>query len=138
IIGGVMVLFYAIWAQVRLRGDALFCSYMALPMALVIGLVVATSREMLRYGILDGFFGYDFMDYKIVMDWYSTGLFFLTFAIVGGSVLAYFLTIAWKAGQTVGVYTPSPMVNRMGTIAIWVVAIWTLQFFLVGFYIWAK
>ncbi|WEJ61968.1 hypothetical protein [Thiomicrorhabdus lithotrophica] len=138
IIGGVMVLFYAIWAQVRLNGEAMFCSYMALPMALVIGLVVAISREMLRYGILDGFFGYDFMDYKIVMDWYSTGMFFLTFAIVGGSVLAYYLTIAWKVGQTVGVYTPSPFVNRLGTIALWILAIWTLQFFVVGFYVWAQ
>ena len=138
IIGGVMVLFYAIWAQVRLNGEAMFCSYMALPMALVIGLIVAISREMLRYGILDGFFGYDFMDYKIVMDWYSTGMFFLTFAIVGGSVLAYYLTIAWKVGQTVGVYTPSPFVNRLGTIALWILAIWTLQFFVVGFYVWAQ
>ena len=138
IIGGVMVLFYAIWAQVRLNGEAMFCSYMALPMALVIGLVVAISREMLRYGILDGFFGYDFMDYKIVMDWYSTGMFFLTFAIVGGSVLAYYLTVAWKAGQTVGVYTPSPFVNRLGTIALWILGIWTLQFFVVGFYVWAQ
>lgn len=138
IIGGVMVLFYAIWAQVRLNGEAMFCSYMALPMALVVGLIVAISREMLRYGILDGFFGYDFMDYKIVMDWYSTGLFFLTFAVVGGSVLAYFLTVAWQAGQTVGIYTPSPLVNRLGTIAIWVIAIWTLQFFVVGFYVWAQ
>ena len=138
IIGGVMVLSYALWAQFRLNGEAKFCSYMALPVALVIGLVVAVSREMLRYGILDGFFGYDFMDYKVVMDWYSTGLFFLTFAVVGGSVLAYFLTVAWQAGQTVGVYTPSPMVNRMGTIALWVIALWTVQFFVIGFYIWAK
>jgi len=138
IIGGVMVLFYAIWAQVRLRGDALFCSYMALPMALVIGLVVSISREMLRYGILDGFFGYDFMDYKINMDWYSTVLFFITFAVVGGSVLAYFLTIAWKAGQTVGVYTPSPFVNKMGTVALWIIILWTLQFFVIGFYTWAQ
>ncbi len=138
IIGGVMVLFYAIWAQVRLNGEAKFCSYMALPVALVIGLVVATSREMLRYGILDGFFGYDFMDYKIVMDWYSTGLFFLTFAVVGGSVLAYFLTIAWKSGQTVGVYTPSPAVDRLGTIAIWIIVLWVIQFFISGFWVWAQ
>lgn len=138
IFGGVMVLFYAIWAQVRLKGEAKFCSYMALPMALVIGLIVATSREMLRYGILDGFFGYDFMDYKIVMDWYSTGLFFATFLLIGGSVLGYFLTIAWQAGQTVGVYTPSPLVNRLGTIAIWLISLWTVQFFVVGFYIWAQ
>mgnify|MGYP000238767618 CR=1 FL=1 len=138
IIGGVMVLFYAIWAQVRLRGEAMFCSYMALPMALVIGLIIATSREMLRYGILDGFFGYDFMDYKINMDWYSTILFFATFAVVGGAVLAYFLTIAWKAGQTVGVYTPSPFVNKMGTVALWIIILWMVQFFVIGFYTWAK
>ncbi|BBP42983.1 hypothetical protein [Thiosulfativibrio zosterae] len=138
IIGGVMVLFFAIWAQVRLQGEAKFCSYMALPVALVIGLIVATSREMLRYSILNDFFHYDFMDYKIVMDWYSTGLFFLTFAIVGGSTLAYYLTIAWKAGQTVGVYTPSPAVNRMGTIALWIMILWVIQFFVAGIWTWVQ
>jgi len=139
ILGGVAVLLPAIWSLLRLRGNSYnMCSYMALPIALVAGLIVAIVREMLRYGILDGFFGYNFMDYKVVMDWYSTGLFFLTFAVVGGSVLAYFLTVAWKAGQTVGVYTPSPFVNRLGTIAIWVIALWTLQFFVVGFYVWAQ
>ncbi|MPQ75439.1 hypothetical protein [Hydrogenovibrio sp. JE_KL2] len=138
ILGGVMVLFYALWAQIRLNGEAKFCSYMALPMALVIGLVVAISREMLRYDILNGFFHYNFWDYKIEFDWYSTGLFFLTFAIVGGIVLSYFLTIAWKAGQTVGVYTPSAFVNRLGTLSIWIVVLWVVQFFVVGFYVWAR
>ncbi|WP_232023487.1 hypothetical protein [Thiomicrorhabdus aquaedulcis] len=64
IAGGVAVISYAVWAQIRLKGEAKFCSYMALPMALVIGLVVAISREMLRYGILNDFFNYNFMDYK--------------------------------------------------------------------------
>lgn len=136
--GGIAVIFYALWAMIRLKGEARFCSYMALPMALVIGLIVAISREMLRYGILNDFFHYDFMDYKVVMDWYSTGLFFLTFAIVGGSVLAYFLTIAWKTGQTVGVYTPSAAVDKMGTVAIWIMVLWMIQFFVIGFWIWAK
>lgn len=138
VIAGVMVLFYAAWAQIRLKGEAKFCSYMTLPMALVIGLVIATSREMLRYGILNDFFHYDFMDYKIVWDWYSTGLFFLTFAIVGGSTLAYFLTVAWQAGQTVGVYTPSPAIDKLGTVVIWIMILWTIQFFVVGFYVWAQ
>jgi len=137
IIGGVMVLFYAIWAQIRLNGEALFCSYMALPMALVIGLVVAISREMLRYDIMAGFFGYNFMDYKIVFDWFSTIHFFATFLIVGGAVLTYLLTVAWQAGQTVGVYTPSPFVNKLGTIAIWIISFWTFMFLSVGFYVWA-
>lgn len=138
IAGGVAVIFYALWAQIRLNGEAKFCSYMALPMALVIGLVVAIAREMLRYDILNGFFHYNFWDYKIVFDWYSTGLFFLTFAIVGGVVLSYFLTIAWKAGQTVGVYTPSAFVNKLGTLSIWIVVLWVVQFFVVGFYVWAR
>jgi hypothetical protein len=136
--GGVAVIFYALWAQIRLKGEANFCSYMALPMALVVGLVIAMTRETLRYSILNDFFNYNFMDYKIVMDWYSTGLFFLTFAIVGGATLTYFLTIAWKAGQTVGVYTPSPMVDKMGTVVIWIMAIWVIQFFVVGFWVWAQ
>ncbi|WP_319381324.1 hypothetical protein [Thiomicrorhabdus sp.] len=138
ILGGVAVFAFALWAQLRLRGEARFCSYMALPMALVIGLVVAISREILRYDILNGFFHYDFFDYKIVMDWYSTGLFFLTFAIVGGVVLSYFLTIAWKSGQTVGVYTPGAGVNKLGTLSIWIVILWIIQFFAVGFYVWAQ
>jgi hypothetical protein len=138
IIAGVMVLFYAVWAQFRLKGEAKFCSYMALPMALVIGLVIATSREMLRYSILNDFFHYDFMDYKIVWDWYSTVMFFLTFAIVGGATLTYFLTIAWQAGQTVGVYKPSPAVDKLGTVVIWIMILWTIQFFVVGFYVWAQ
>lgn len=139
ILAGVAVLLPAIWGIVRLRGNSYnMCSYMALPITLVIGLIIATSREMLRYSILNDFFHYDFMDYKIVFDWFSTGLFFLTFAIVGGVILSYYLTIAWKAGQTVGVYTPSPFVNKLGTIAIWIMVIWTVQFFVVGFYVWAR
>lgn len=138
VLGFVAVVFYALWAQIRLKGDANFCSYMALPMALVVGLLIAISREMLRYGILNDTFGYNFMDYKIVMDWYSTGLFFLTFAIVGGGVLAYMLTVAWQAGQTVGVYQPSPLVKKMGQAALWILVIWIIQFFVVGFYIWAR
>lgn len=139
ILGGVAVLAYAGWAKVRLNGKSEdMCSYMALPMALVIGLVVAISREILRYDILNGFFSYNFFDYKVVMDWYSTGLFFLTFAIVGGAVLAYYLTIAWKAGQTEGVYTPSATVNKMGTVAIWILVLWMIQFFAIGIYTWVQ
>lgn len=139
ILGGVAVLLPAIWSAVRLKGNSYnMCSYMALPMTLVAGLIVAIMREILRYDILNGFFGYNFMDYKVVMDWYSTGLFFLTFAIVGGAVLAYFLTIAWKAGQTVGVYTPSATVNKMGTVAIWILVIWMIQFFAIGIYTWVQ
>jgi len=138
ILPGVMVLLYAVWAEVRLKGEAKFCSYMALPVALVIGLVVATGREMLRYDILNGFFHFNFFDYKLNIDWYSTGLFFGTFLVVGGVVLAYYLTVAWKVGQTKGVYTPSAMVDKLGTLSIWIIAIWFVHFFGIGLYILAK
>ena len=138
IAGGVALVAYALWAKLRLQNNSPLCSYMALPMAVVAGLVVAISREMLRYGILEGFFGYDFMDYKVVMDWYSTALFFITFAVLGGAVLMYYLTIAWKVGQTKGVYTASGTVDRMGTAAIWIMLLWMVQFFAVGFWVWAQ
>jgi hypothetical protein len=139
LLGFAAVLLFPIWAKFRLSADKTsLCSYMALPMALVIGLLIAIAREMLRYGILNDYFGYNFLDYKVIDDWYSTGLFFGTFAIVGGSVLAYFLTIAWKAGQTVGIYTPGPGVRMMGTVAIWITFVWIIHFFAVGFYVWAQ
>lgn len=138
VLGFVMALFPAIWVTLRLKNNHHFCSYMPLAIMLVAGLVIATSREMLRFTILNDGFGYNFMDYKVVMDWYSTGLFFGTFAIVGGAVLAYMLTVAWQAGQTVGVYTPSKAVDRMGTIALWIIVLWVIQFFISGFMVWAQ
>jgi hypothetical protein len=139
LLGLVGVLLLPFWSLLRLRGPSeRMCSYMALPMALVAGLLIAISRELLRYTILNDYFHYNFLDYKVVEDWYSTGLFFGTFAFVGGAVLAYFLTVAWKAGQTVGIYTPGPGVRMMGTVAIWITFIWIVHFFAVGFYVWAQ
>lgn len=136
ILGGIAVLLPAIWSTARLRGNSYhMCSYMALPIMLVSGLLITISREMLRYTILNGFFHYNFMDYKVVFDSFPTFLFFETFIIVGGVVLSYYLTIAWKAGQTVGVYTPGPGVNRLGTISIWIMALWTIQFFAAAAYV---
>jgi hypothetical protein len=44
-------------------------------------IVVAAAREALRFVTLLGTHGYDALDYKINMDWYSTSLFFITFAV---------------------------------------------------------
>ena len=128
----------AAWSHIRLKDKDSLCNYMALGMVFVAVLVAAISREVLRYDILNDAFGYNFFDYKITMDWYSTGLFFGTFAIVGGAILAYFLTIAWNVGQSQGVYTPSKAVDRMGTIAIWIISLWMVHFFAIGFWIWAQ
>jgi hypothetical protein len=97
-------------------------------------IVVAAMREAIRWVTLYGVHGYNPLDYRIVMDWYSTGLFFITFGVLGGGVVAYLLTVAWQAGQTEGTYTPSRAVNRMGTVAIIMLVLWVAQYF--GFGLW--
>jgi len=101
-------------------------------------IVVAAAREALRFFTLLGAHGYDALDYKINLDWYSTSLFFITFAVLGGVVLGYLLTVAWKAGQTQGVYTPSPALTRLGNLSIGLLVIWIVQYFAIGFYVWAR
>jgi hypothetical protein len=98
-------------------------------------IVVAVMREMLRWTTLFGVHGYNALDYKLHMDWYSTLMFFLTFGVIGGGVLAYLLTVSWKAGQTKGMYTASPLVNRMGTIGISLLSIWIIQYFVIGLWV---
>ena len=109
--------------------------------ALVLGhtrgvIMVAAAREILRYDVLMGVHGYDVFTYPINMDWYSTILFFGTFLIVGGGTLAYMLTVAWKAAQSEGMYTPSPAISRIGDVAIGLIVLWMIQYFAVGLYIW--
>lgn len=102
-------------------------------------IILGTAREALRFTILYGVHGYNPLDYKIVMDWYSTILFFGTFAIIGGAALAYMLTVAWQVGQSKEkVYTPSPAVDKIGTVAIWLIVAWMVQFFAIGFYVWVR
>lgn len=98
-------------------------------------IVLGVLREMLRWVTLFGVHGYNAFDYKLHMDWYSTLLFFLTFALIGGSVIAYLLTVSWKAGQTRGMYIASPLVNRMGTLGIVTLAVWIIQYFAIGLWV---
>lgn len=95
-----------------------------------VGLImVGAAREMLRFVTLLGTHGYNAMDYKINMDWYSTSLFFTTFGVVGGVTLAYLLTVAWQAGQSKGLYTPSATVTRMGQWSVGLLVGWTVLYF---------
>ncbi len=104
-----------------------------------VGLImVGAAREMLRFVTLLGTHGYNAMDYKINMDWYSTSLFFTTFGVVGGVTLAYLLTVAWQAGQSKGLYTPSATVTRMGQWSVGLLVGWTVLYFAVGFFVWAR
>lgn len=103
-------------------------------------IAVAALREVLRWTVLKGVHGYDVFTYPIHMDWYSNVLFFATFTLIGGSTLAYFLAVAWKVGQTPKgqIYTPSPVIDRIGTASLWLIGIWIVQFFVVGFVVWAR
>jgi hypothetical protein len=101
-------------------------------------IVVGAAREMLRFVTLLGSHGYDAMDYRINMDWYSTALFFTTFGVVGGVTLAYLLTVAWQAGQSKGLYTPSATVTRIGRWSVGLLVGWTVLYFAVGFFVWAR
>ena len=92
-----------------------------------------TSNALLVAAI--GTHGYDALDYRINMDWYSTALFFSTFGVLGAVTLGYLLTIAWQAGQTQGTYTPSPAINRLGSVAIGLLVVWTAVYFGVGLFV---
>jgi len=120
------------------RMDQGLWGYVTFAVGAVALIVVGAMREVLRYVTLLGSHGYDALDYRINMDWYSTGLFFSTFGVLGGVTLAYLITVAWQAGQTEGTYTPSPAVNRLGSMAIGLLVLWTVSYFLVGFYVWAR
>ena len=97
------------------------------------------AREVLRFVTLLGSHGYDAMDYRINMDWYSTVLFFVTFGVIGGTTLAYLLTVAWQAGQQkTGIYTPSALVNRIGQWSVGLLVAWTVAYFAICFWVWAR
>lgn len=109
------------------------------PVAFVVsGLLIAIGREALRTMIIKGQHGYDIATYKVNLDIYSTALFFGTFAIVGGLVLTFLLGVVWNAGRTQGVYTPGPVLSRIGTAALWSIGLWIVQFFAFGLYVWAQ
>ncbi|MGQ9685412.1 MAG: hypothetical protein ACUVT2_03775 [Thiobacillaceae bacterium] len=115
-----------------LLGRSKLNGYWAFAWALVTALSVGIIREAYRHAVLYGLHGYDFMNYKINMDWYSTVLFFVTFALVGGISLVFMISLAWKAGQSRGVYTAGPVISKLGTLAVVVTGLWVVQYFLFG------
>jgi hypothetical protein len=125
----------------RLLGNKLdraLWGYAPFALGAVALIVVGAAREALRFVTLLGAHGYNALDYKINLDWYSTTLFFITFAVLGGVVLGYLLTVAWKSGQTQGIYTPSPALTRLGNLSIGLLVLWIVQYFAIGFYVWAR
>jgi hypothetical protein len=98
-------------------------------------IVVAAAREILRYTTLFGQHGYDALDYRVNIDWYSTLTFFVTFGVLGSVTLGYLLAVAWQAGQTEGVYTPSPALSRLGQASVGLLVLWIVHYFAVGLWV---
>lgn len=120
------------------RGRGNTWALMAPAVFVVSSLLTAIGREALRFAILKGQHGYDIATYRVNLDVYSTALFFGTFAIVGGLALSFLLGVLWNAGRSQGVYTPGPVLSRLGTAAIWSIGLWVIQFFAFGFTVWAQ
>ena len=80
----------------------IFCNYMAFGMTLVMTIVLAALREVLR------------------------------FVTLLGLNLTYLLSLAWKSGQTEGVYQPSAALSRVGVAAIASLALWVAGYFAIG------
>lgn len=135
ITGAVLLLAVALPYALSKKLDQGFWGFAPFAFGAVALIVVGAMREALRWVTLYGVHGYNALDYKLHMDWYSTLLFFLTFAAIGGGVLAYLLTVSWKAGQSKEMYVASPMVNRMGTIGISLLAVWIVQYFAIGLWV---
>jgi len=97
--------------------------------------ILAVWREIVRTHYLLPF-DYDITNYPVHADWPSTALFFLTFLGVGGSVGGFFVVLLYRAGRVQGMYTADKLVSRMGTLAVVMLALWTVTFFAYGIVIW--
>ncbi|QFY43377.1 hypothetical protein F6R98_12740 [Candidatus Methylospira mobilis] len=107
--------------------------YYIAAVAAVAVLCIAMGREALRIGILHGVHGYNLFDYPVHFDAYSTLLFFGTFIFLGLPAVAYSIVISWESGRTIGIYTASPLVTRLGSISLVALGVWIAQYFLFGF-----
>jgi len=123
------------WALGKRLDEGLW-GYAPFALGAVALILVGVARELIRYRTLLGGHGYDPLSYRIQMDWYSTLTFFLTFGVLGAATLGYMITVAWRAGQTPGVYTPTVGVARLGRWATMLIGLWILHYFILGFCTW--
>lgn len=129
-IGAFSLIFF--WSERNNRFDH---GYRALLIYGSIITALAALREMVRIAYLQPF-NYDIMTYKVVTDWPSTALFFLTFIVVGGLVGGFYLTMLYKSGRVVGEYTADATVAKLGTGAVGILIVWIAIFFAVGIWTW--
>lgn len=119
-------------AMLMALGYKLRSGYAVAGLALLADLTVGVLREGYRLSLLKGVHGYDPLAYPVNMDWYSTVLFFVTFAVVGGLALSFMLSLAWQSGRVQGVYTASRTIDRLANWTLVASLAWVVQYFAFG------
>lgn len=99
--------------------------------------LVAIFREALRMAYMKPFH-YNVLDYKVVTDYPSLALFFLTFIGVGGLLGGFYLVTVYRAGRIQGEYQAEASVARLGTGAVGIMIVWIATFFLTGIWVWVR
>ncbi len=103
--------------------------YWPLALSVVSMLLLCVHREAIRFSTLLETVKWNPLDYKVVTDWPSTIVFFVTFLVIGGLALGYMLTIAWQAWRCRGkVFVPGAGLNRLGSVCIWALVAWTIVY----------
>ncbi|WP_298292012.1 hypothetical protein [Thiomonas sp.] len=118
--------------QVPVGGSALQ-AYAAMAFYALLALIVSVDREALRVAYLAPFH-YDLAS-KPHVEWGAVVWFFATFIGVGGSLVAFYSTMLWKAGKVKGLYTADGAVSRLGSTAVFINFTWLAVFFAIG--VWA-
>lgn len=83
---------------------------------------MSTAREVLRMDYL-GRFDYSIFDYRLNLDLGSTALFGGTF-VMGLVILAYMLTVSFKAGRVAGRYDAAASVHGFGRASVALLLVW--------------
>lgn len=135
VIGVVPLLYFLAMAAIqKKRRLCIPCNYMGFAMSVVMVMVLAALREVLRYGTLMRAYGWNALDYPFHMDWPTTIVFFTTFLVIGACNIAYLVTLAWQSGKLGKdeVYTPGPTVNLLGRLSVLSLVAWVVGYFVVG------
>lgn len=89
---------------------------------LVVTLGMCAARETLRMAYLARF-EFSPLSHRVNPDWGSTALFFGTF-VLGLSVLAYVLAVAFQSGRVAGKWTAGPRMQAWGRASIGLLLAW--------------
>lgn len=87
-------------------------------------LAMSTAREALRASELARF-GYAASGHRVHLDLGSTALFLATF-VLGGSVAAWLLSVAFQSGRATGTWEAGPRMRAWGRVSVGILIGWVL------------